>query len=515
MENEDKSHRVLIFQGGGALGAYEAGVYKGLYEWLIEQDKKFNRENKPLFDIIAGTSIGSINAAILVSYVKENKTFEGSAERLINFWNHLSTESSVDKNSFFFNWWDYVSSFNDSLSSAESARRYFTTREFIFTGVPHVFTPPKTQLDYKFLDPMNWLYQCDNKPLKESLEKFAKFPIATSFDDNEPRLILLSVDVQEGIPVVFDSYETEDGTRKSEYFYFRKNLKLNQQEKHEYVINYDDGIKSDFVMASSSYPVNFPYAELEVEERITSMGNSLKESHSQSTPIQTKIRKITKYFWDGGILINTPLKEVLVLHGRYWTRNKKSHDIPPLRICIVNLHPINHDSVPFDRDGILDRKNDLLYHDKTEFDEIMSLLISDYVSLARYFIDLAEKNGISPDLIQILLGQKCRSMKWMGNNDLTFGDLLKAKPMIEFITRIQKKNDPHEIVNKTFDFSLMTITRLINDGYKETMEQIPGIEKEFLEQIDEFKKQGEEFNKREEEVRKKLLEKRNNAQNTI
>jgi len=59
----------------------------------------------------------------------------------------------------------------------------------------------------------------------------------------------------------------------------------------------------------------------------------------------------------------------------------------------------------------------------------------------------------------------------------------------------------------------MTITRLINDGYKETTEQIPGIEKEFLVQIDEFKKQREEFKKR--EVRKKLLEKRKKAQNTI
>jgi len=167
LEKEDQSQRVLIFQGGGALGAYEAGVYKGLYEWLAEQDKKFHRENKPLFDIIGGTSIGSINAAILASYVKENKTFEGSPERLIDFWNHLTTESSVDKNSFFFNWWDYVSSFNEKLSSSESARRYYTTREFIFTGVPNVFKPAKPQFDYKFLDPMNSLYQCDNKPLRK------------------------------------------------------------------------------------------------------------------------------------------------------------------------------------------------------------------------------------------------------------------------------------------------------------------------------------------------------------
>ena len=49
------------------------------------------------------------------------------------------------------------------------------------------------------------------------MEKFAKFPISTSFENGEPRLLLVSVDVQDLTPVVFDSYEKEDGTRKSEY----------------------------------------------------------------------------------------------------------------------------------------------------------------------------------------------------------------------------------------------------------------------------------------------------------
>ena len=48
-------------------------------------------DDVPLFDIIAGTSIGAINAAILVSYVLENKTWKGSSERLEEFWKCLST----------------------------------------------------------------------------------------------------------------------------------------------------------------------------------------------------------------------------------------------------------------------------------------------------------------------------------------------------------------------------------------------------------------------------------------
>ncbi|HEX6029201.1 MAG TPA: patatin-like phospholipase family protein, partial [Nitrososphaeraceae archaeon] len=82
--------RALVLQGGGSLGAYAAGAYKALYELLSKKDAKEGKEKSTTFDIIAGTSIGAINAAILVSYVIENETYEGSAERLIDFWNYLS-----------------------------------------------------------------------------------------------------------------------------------------------------------------------------------------------------------------------------------------------------------------------------------------------------------------------------------------------------------------------------------------------------------------------------------------
>jgi predicted acylesterase/phospholipase RssA len=81
--------RALVFQGGGSLGAYEAGAYRALYELLSERDNKIGRQGKPLFDIVAGTSIGAMNAAVLVSYVKENKSWHGSAERLNEFWEIL------------------------------------------------------------------------------------------------------------------------------------------------------------------------------------------------------------------------------------------------------------------------------------------------------------------------------------------------------------------------------------------------------------------------------------------
>jgi hypothetical protein len=43
--------------------------------------------------------------------------------------------------------------------------------------------------------------------LQKSIEDFVKFPIATNYEKREPRLLVVSVDATEGIPVTFDSYE--------------------------------------------------------------------------------------------------------------------------------------------------------------------------------------------------------------------------------------------------------------------------------------------------------------------
>ena len=99
------------------------------------------------------------------------------------------------------------------------------------------------------------------------MEKFAKFPIATNHEKSQPRLLLLSVDVADGLPVTFDSYTQEDGSRKTEYGRYIR-TQDNSEIGFEHVIRYDQGITSDHVMASGSYPVNFDYASLEVENMI-------------------------------------------------------------------------------------------------------------------------------------------------------------------------------------------------------------------------------------------------------
>src|ERR671914_704769 len=87
--------RALILQGGGALGAYEAGAFKALSEVIPEIDTKNQEDDRPLFDIVAGTSIGAVNAAILVSHFKENddRSWNSASENLQDFWNYISSDS--------------------------------------------------------------------------------------------------------------------------------------------------------------------------------------------------------------------------------------------------------------------------------------------------------------------------------------------------------------------------------------------------------------------------------------
>ncbi len=196
-------NRALIFQGGGSLGAYEAGAYKAIKEELSHYSRAKGMGNEPIFHIVSGTSIGAINAAILVSYVKENKTWEGSDERLVEFWEYLSTQSSVEKIPYLTHYWDSWHRLDRGIASGESARRYISTKEFILKGVPNVFVIKFPLLDNKFFDPSNTWYIYDNNPLKESLEKFARFPISTNFEKGEPRLLLVAVDVFRRLPLLF------------------------------------------------------------------------------------------------------------------------------------------------------------------------------------------------------------------------------------------------------------------------------------------------------------------------
>lgn len=71
-EHEFPGQVVFVFQGGGALGAYQAGVYEAFHAAGIEPDW------------VVGTSIGAINGAIIAG-----NPFEQRIDRLRDFWNRV------------------------------------------------------------------------------------------------------------------------------------------------------------------------------------------------------------------------------------------------------------------------------------------------------------------------------------------------------------------------------------------------------------------------------------------
>ena len=475
-----KKDRALVLQGGGSLGAYEAGVYKALYYWLAKKDKEEGKENSSTFNIIAGTSIGAMNAAVLTSYFVENNTYEGSAEKLIEFWRYLSKQSLADTNPWFKFWWNGLHSMNKAFATGEAARRYYSAREFSLMGVPHVFSPLIPMLDSKFLDLYgNTWFHFSNEPLKRSLEKFAKFPIATSFEDNQPRLILVAVDVADGLPVTFDSYPKADGSRKTEYG--RYISQKGNEIGFERIIKYDKGITSDHVMASGSYPVNFDYASLEVESydpphvdksrQKDQVGIEISQNDNVNT-YQSYYRKKKRYFWDGGLMSNTPLSQLVLMHRNYWYQIKGVKEkIPTLGICIVNVHPTRQLQIPIDHDGVVNRNNDITFSDRSHRDEEVLLLISDYIALVRDLIKTGKEVGVKDDVINELMN---RQTKYHGQllKPRKYKEIVEGTFDIGEIVRIERKNDENTISDKTFDFSYGTIEKLLQNGYEDTMDTI-------------------------------------------
>ena len=143
-----------------------------------------------------------------------------------------------------------------------------------------------------------------------------------------------------------------------------------------------------------------------------------------------------------------------------------------LRYGIINLHPSKQDYLPSDYDGVVDRKNDIIFHDRTQFDENIAVLVSDFIRLAKSLIKLAEESGASKEAIRTILKEETKAVYLATGKHGRYDDLLKANVDVDFVVRLERKNDSHTISNKTFDFSKTTIQQLIQDGYQETKEQM-------------------------------------------
>jgi NTE family protein len=466
MSTENKQ-RALILQGKGALGAYEAGAFKALYEIISEEDKKNGINNGALFDVVVGTSMGAITAAVLVSHVIE-RGWQGSAEKLIDFWKYLADDSSIDIIPGYKQWWDYLHSIDPNIASGEEAIKHYSAKKFSVFGIKNVFQPVIPLVDSKFLDLQNTWSRYDNTPLKESLEKYAKFPIATSFHLKQPRLLLVSVDVEKGIPVIFDSYEKEDGQRKSVYEDHMQEDRYGKDLKHEYIIKYTRGIMIEHVMASSSVPLNFDYALVPVEY------DYAKSSQESGASLKDDLQKNNLHnyrrFWDGGILNNTPIRELIQAHQDYWKKVRHATSIPNLSVCIINTW-LGEDSIPHDHDGIIDRKYDIMFHGKTPYDKKVALLITDYIRLTNDLIDLAKRKGATIADLETVLRRETQSFDDAGMTR-TYEKLLEEQLRITRVLSIQREDKYSLTSDQMFQFSISIISEYIKQGFRQALKQI-------------------------------------------
>jgi predicted acylesterase/phospholipase RssA len=553
-KNNTNVQRALVLQGGGSLGGYEAGVVSVLFHWIRKDIEDKNNEN--IFDIIAGTSIGAINASILVSHVIKNKSWDESSKQVLKFWKYLHSNSSLNEllTQYGTLYWEGVRMLFPfiKLPSKEAFRRY------VYTGVsnaigqsnvfsPRFFSPIPTKIHNKFYDffPLSgWWYQYDKEPLKRSVKEFANFPISTSSDNIykknervEPRLLLVSVDIDEGSTVTFDSYpylgkecqicnsvknsifdnknnissnkennkfkNTKDLIEHIDKFH-RQNYKYrnikNGSDIHWYVYNdaskniFYEGIGPEHVIASASIPINYD--------------NEIIDGHK---------------FWDGGILSNTPLRELISHHITWWSdkleleygdrfnrsfdnwnKFKENMKIPDLKLYIINLHPskegIDNNDISIednDYDMIRDRENDIRFHDKTEYDQKVATMVTDYMNcidkIGGLAIKAIKETNNSKELeeqFNKILEEKGLSTNRKGERR-RYQDLIKNRFNLEVEFKIERRDDNDTISNKVFDFSSNTISRLINEGIHDTLTQLVTKHKESS--LDNTREQLEKF----------------------
>ena len=168
---------MLVLQGGGALGSYQAGVYQALHEAGIEPDW------------IIGTSIGAINASLIAGNAPQNRL-----SRLREFWKKME-QNPV------WSFRDVFPGFNEKLS-------YWST---VTNGIPGFFRPnPLAHAGDSYpLGADNAGYY-STSPLERTLTELVDFNLVNQC---APRLTVGAAHVRTSQMRYFDSRDGELGVR--------------------------------------------------------------------------------------------------------------------------------------------------------------------------------------------------------------------------------------------------------------------------------------------------------------
>jgi NTE family protein len=272
--------KALVLQGGGALGAYQAGVYETLS----------HQKEKPQW--IAGVSIGAINSALIAGNAPGKRV-----ERLREFWELVSSSPSQQLPSW--------------MAERALLNQWSANLATLF-GIPGFFEPRKSaSLLMGGAAPLLSFY--DTAPLRQTLERLVDFD---RINAREMRFSVGAVDVCSGNSVYFDNTVQKIGP--------------------------------EHVMASGALPPGFAPVEVDGE-----------------------------FYWDGGLVSNTPLQYVLDSHPR-------SEALVVLQVDLFNAQG----TMPATLSDVIGRQKDITYSSRTRMN---TDVLASNVNLQQAIADLITK----------------------------------------------------------------------------------------------------------------------------
>jgi NTE family protein len=382
----------LILQGGGSLGAFGCGVFKAL------------ASNNIKIDIVAGTSIGGVNAAIIAGGKQEDHPEKVLEQYWLELAEGITTsggggDANLDLPR-------YTSSGEDPkltrISQTKSTMSFYGSA---LHGNKKVFIP-RWKPEYCFTDPQyfapnRWTYLYDHSPLVKTAEKYIDYNKLQPNGNPNARLIITAVNVLTAEPLIFDSAKQE--------------------------------ITAKHLLAATGYPTYyFPWTK--VQEGV--------------------------YAWDGSLLSNTPLREVI-----------DASPVKDKQIFLVENYPKNIHKLPSNLQEVQHRARDIMFSDKTVHNVQMSKVITYYLRLIndlyKMLEDRFDSEGNNKEDKEKFENIKARYKKVSEEH----GAEIKG---VHYITR----SEPYPSLYENADFSLGAIKNSIKDGEIKTNQVLKEIPKE-------------------------------------
>jgi NTE family protein len=369
---------VLILQGGGSLGAFGCGVFKALANSKIK------------IDIIAGTSIGELNASIIAG----SNAKEHPEKQLEQYWLELAETINTNlKPTSIESLVEYpipvLVTDHSAITRISQVKSLMSFYSAAFLGNKKIFVP-RWRPEFAFTDPQyitpnKWTYLYDHSPLVKTAEKYIDYNKLRPNGDPNARLIITAVNVLTAEPLIFDSSKQQ--------------------------------ITSRHILATTGYP-SYYFRWVEVEKGI--------------------------YAWDGSLLSNTPLREVI-----------EASPVKDKRIFLVENYPKKCDALPDNLLEVQHRARDIMFSDKTLHNIQMSRAISYYLRLIDDLYKMLEDQFSSEKKDEKDKFEKLRARYKKVSEE--HGAEIKD---VYYITRSERSPALYE----NADFSLDTIKASIKDG---------------------------------------------------